>query len=595
MALTAAEQAELAALSQDPEIQAIAAPIQQPQQTAPIPAGLTPEEAQELAALQNDPEIQAFTTAQPAQLEQPQQPQPRPVEAAVTGFGQAATLGFLPQIQAAVGQVLPDPSAGVDEELAAQGFTIEQDPETYTQARDAFIRRNQKLAEENLAASAAGQVGGAVASGIATGGLGIAAKGATLAQRAATAAKTGGLLGFLENPGDTEGEVNPLQIRGRLGNAATGAITGAVAQGALEGVGAVGKALKELPDTVKNFAELKAVKSSGAMLKDFRKLFDTGRANKAGRLLLDRNLVQAGDDVERIAKKVSILKNETGQQLGDIYSKVNDELLDRKIIDKMSRRQVARMQDSSLDMERVAEDLRRSIGKSLKGKAGMKAVLSRVDDELTTLASNGNNLNASEVHKLRQSFDDLINFDKVSRDTPLLQQQFIKIRTDLNKRIQKRLDFFDDVFGSQKAKELRKLNSEFSTLAEIDKVAADRIARENANQAFGLSEKIAGGASLAAGTAVGGLPGGIVLAGVGAFGAKALRKYGTAATASMGNKLAKTLANNPSRLGEQGLKLIEAARLSPQQYMVTLQELLIDPEFKESVNKANSDRRRGLK
>jgi hypothetical protein len=63
----------------------------------------------------------------------------------------------------------------------------------------------------------------------------------------------------------------------------------------------------------------------------------------------------------------------------------------------------------------------------------------------------------------------------------------------------------------------------------------------------------------------------------------------------MGNKLAKTLANNPSRLGEQGLKLIEAARLSPQQYMVTLQELLIDPEFKESVNKANSDRRRGLK
>jgi hypothetical protein len=253
------------------------------------------------------------------------------------------------------------------------------------------------------------------------------------------------------------------------------------------------------------------------------------------------------------------------------------------------------MQDTSLNMEIVAEDIRRSIGKALQGKPGAKAVLSRVGDELDTLATNGTNLNVKEVHQIRRGFDDLINFDKVSRDTPLLQQQFIKIRTELNKRIQKRLGFFDDVFGSQKAKKLRQLNDEFSTLAEIDKISADRIARDNANQAFGLSEKLAGGATLITGTAVGGLPGGVALGLAGSFGAKALRTYGNAATASLGNKLARTLANNPSRLGNEGLKLIEAARQSPQQYMVILQELLVDPDFKKSADRAAQDRRRGLK
>lgn len=560
MALTPEEQQELELLQQD-----IAVESENPQVD-----GLTPDEQNELQLLQQDIKQQEGGVAETA-------------EAAIEGFGQGATLGFLPQIQAAVAQIVPDPTKTIDEQLEAQGFNIQEDKDSFVAARDAFIERSQKLEEQSPIASTIGKVGGAIATGIAAGGAGIVTKGVSAVRKVVQAAKTGGILGFLENPGDTKGVVDPLQIRDRIENSVKGAALGFGLGTSIQAVGAVGKALKAAPGVIKNFAELKALKASGAMLKDFVRIMGRKQANKTGKFLLDKRIVAAGDDFERIGKKVAALKKETGAKLGDIYEKITDDLLDRRVLEKMTTKQLQAMSDTSLDMVRLSNELRAGLAKSLKGKAGSESVIKRLETELKTLATNGNNLNVQEVHKIRQSFDELINFDRLVADQPLLQKQFIKIRNVLNDKIQGRLKFFDNVFGSKKASSLLKANDDFSKLAEIDTIVIKRIARDNSNAAFGLRERISAGAGAIIGTTIAGPVGGVIGGLAGGFTTRALRKFGTSVVADVGNKVAKIMLKDPLRMGKFGQVLADAAAQSPRAYVIAIESFLNDPQFKQAV------------
>lgn len=646
-------------------------------------------------------------------ISQPAQQSSSPIEAGLQAFGQSASLGYLPQLQALASKGIAaiTPQSEVDKQLQAQGFQIQENTPSYQQEKERFVEQGQRMAQENPIASAVGNVAGALTGGAAMGGLGAVAKTASAGQRLYSGIKAGGLVGLLENPGDTEGITDPLQIQERLTNAVKGAALGGAVQGGLEAVGSVAKTLKELPDTVKRFSELKAVKASGAMLKDFRRLMGKDKAEKLGRFMLDNKLVQGADTFESIAKKVGALKEETGAKLGDIYSKYNDELLNNfmgsksaqsdsfKIIGKTqtgisrsvynylkknindsdisldvfttkggssyikirdhtyrkgqdswtirisdhenqfgtmkhgqphvnlvlgnyktvdavrlnakaaaddvlsriasenplalkketgakprdiySKKIADDMIKTQLNAVKIANDLRDEMFKELKGVSGSKAVLSRIDDELSTIAENGDNLNIKQVHEIRKNLDNLINFDKVTKDQPLLQKQLIKIRNRLNDKINERLAFFDRTFGTAKAAELKKLNQEFSMLADAEKIAVDRIARDNANQAFGLSEKIGIGSGLATGAMLGGPVGSIALGAAGAFTSKALRKYGDSSAAVLGDKVARFLAKKPIGLGSYSQKLIEAARQSPKQFISTIMLLRGEPEFKK--------------
>lgn len=175
---------------------------------------------------------------------QPQGPETNGGQAFIEHFGNAAAFGYLPQLQAAAGGLVKDPG-GVDEKLRAQGFKIDQPEDTYLSRRDASVDRMRKESDEHPWLSGAGTVGGVLASGIALGGAAaprvVAAEGAGLGARAAAAgarvyqaAKTGAAMGFLANPGDTKGEISPVQLDERLGNAKTGAIAGGAIQGLVE-------------------------------------------------------------------------------------------------------------------------------------------------------------------------------------------------------------------------------------------------------------------------------------------------------------------------------------------------------------------------
>lgn len=172
-------------------------------------------------------------------------------EAFIQKFGQAGTLGYLPELQSKAAQYLPNPTAGIDTSLKEAGFNVKEAPQadTYESRLAENRRRDAALGAEHPYASGAGTVAGVVASAPAYGaalnaipgmGGGIAAKGFLegAKQGAIAGAKGGAIIGAVSNPNEAP-EESGLNIVGRAKNAAMGAGIG----GALGGVagGLIGK------------------------------------------------------------------------------------------------------------------------------------------------------------------------------------------------------------------------------------------------------------------------------------------------------------------------------------------------------------------
>lgn len=162
-------------------------------------------------------------------------------EAALSGFGQSASMGYLPQLQAATETGIVDPltkllgkvgigPGAVNEQLKASGATLPDSP-SYVEARDRALQQQEQLRKAHPVATAAGSVGGTIATtpimgaGLKALGIGGNALKATVA--------AGALQGGLYNPGDVAGEISPLQVSER----AKGAAIGAAIPIAMKGIG----------------------------------------------------------------------------------------------------------------------------------------------------------------------------------------------------------------------------------------------------------------------------------------------------------------------------------------------------------------------
>lgn len=123
-----------------------------------------------------------------------------------------AALGYLPQIQGAIS--------------AATGGN-------YLQSRDEALRDLIQGRQEHPMSSTVGQLAGAGASALVPGM--VLGKAYTAGGRIAQGAGVGALYGAASNPGDTIGQLNPIQAEDRLKNAAVGAGIGGAISGAIEG------------------------------------------------------------------------------------------------------------------------------------------------------------------------------------------------------------------------------------------------------------------------------------------------------------------------------------------------------------------------
>lgn len=233
------------------------------------------------------------------------------IEAALEGFGEGATLGYLNNLQA----LAEKPVTAIGNLIT--GNDVEADD--YVTARDSYNRRQAELQKENPGSFAAGQVAGTIASSIP---VAKAAQGATVAARALQGAGAGAIYGAAQNTSEQEGEVGNLDLMERGINSFAGGLMGAGSSLGVDalakGAGAAGKGLNAARNKAGNYfkkgAEDLIENATGATRKQAEN-YKEG----TGRFLLDNKLAGFGDTAEDIAEK-------TGRAIKSAEDKIDSSL-----------------------------------------------------------------------------------------------------------------------------------------------------------------------------------------------------------------------------------------------------------------------------
>jgi len=529
------------------------------------------------------------------------EPESRKGEAALQAFGNQAAMGYLPQLQAAA-EGVTDPIFNAfksdEEKKIDQEFNVQE--ESYTDRRDRNINRAKSLEDQHPAVSTAASVAGGIVGTAALGaGMGSAAsklatrfpskfasafskleslqQAKSVKDKLALAASAGAATGAIRNPGDTEGEVSPLQLEDRAKNLATDATIGVAFQGGMSGLGKVGSRIKGATQELSNYASDKALKSSGAMLKDFRKAFGNNKVKELGQSAIDEGIVSIGDDIADIAKKAEVVKGEIGDKISAIYSSADDVL--------------NKTQAPGLDFEVIANDFGKDLSKKYAGKAGSGSIVNKVNDVLEEIKSN-KNVGLKQAQEIRGSIDELINYSKANNEMSAIQTELRGLRNNIQDKIKERLGDIDKLNKTNLVDDFLRENKRYSNVAELSKMAKDKVARETSNASFGMRERLSTVSGTAAGAGIGAMLAGPIGAAAGgyaggklaAISTKAARQYGTPFVAISANKVARALERNPKLLGRFSNTLIEASEVSPAKFVAQVNSLLSEPDFKRQLN-----------
>jgi polyhydroxyalkanoate synthesis regulator phasin len=466
-------------------------------------------------------------------------------QAALEGFGNAATLGYLPQLQA-----MAEPAMNRVLDAVTGNRVAEGDKSTYIQRRDANLTRQEQQKAEHPYAAGAGALAGTAASVLGTAGLGAVAKGASATQRLAAARNAGLALGAAQNPGDVKGEINPLQIGDRTQNAVVGGLLGMggqmVAEGAGMAAGAVSKAAKDK-------AAKKATRALGrptpTQAREMSRVRKDASGNELpsqdvelGRILLDEGAVPWLGTHGRIAGRVEKIKDKAGEQIGNLVDSAGD----AKRVDG------AGVGLKMLDEQEVAR---------LRKAPGMKHFASQIDEVANDLAEQGM-LSVKEAHQLRRDIDRSIRFNKPAQDRLGTQLALTKSRNALNESMNEAINAIP---GAGKDK-LLAANRRYSNLSRAEDLAERGVAQDQANRAVSLTDTIVGAAGIANGSL--GLAGGLAAVN------KASRTFGNSIQArtydAVGNALSRIprfsqmAEKNPAGFAAAVERIADRIRPAPQ-------------------------------
>lgn len=464
-------------------------------------------------------------------------------ESALQGLGQAGSFGYLPQLQAAA-EPITDKIFGL-----LSGKSVDDD-RNYVQRRDANIREDLRKQQQAPLSYGAGQLAGSLATPVPGSGL---IKGAGIGAKLGKAALGGAISGAAYNPGDVEGEISGLQLGDRFEQGIKGGALGAAAQGL--GMG-VQKGLDKWATKgagLEKASNMSAVVQAGAQKGDIKKLMNKNQIDRVGKFLKDEGLVGAGKTYEDVYQGTGKILKEEGPKIGQIYSKVQAKIDDPKFLSTLNDNQIERLNKTNLSATQIASELSSKFTNELKGKAGGKTALSRINTELETLAELGDNPNIIELMETRKSYDDLINYDRSVQDMPLAQKYLKKTRDAIQQKIDDRINSLDNVVGGNDLGALKKANARYAGAATANNIAKQKVAGEESKMLLGLPE-------LMVGTSVAGIDGarqlmGGDVGGLAESGAKGLlagallkgaRRYGPGLTTTGLGLASKAVQNDPT-------------------------------------------------
>ena len=491
----------------------------------------------------------------------------RSSEAAIEGAGQAMTLGYLNNLQAATEPL----TFYALNKLTGKDIK----PDDYISARDSYIARRKDLQEKNPKSYYGGMAGGAVLSSALIPG-GAAAEGASAAARIANAAKTGLTIGAASNPGDKEGEISDLQLNERLKNGLMGAILSTAIQSGAEGASALSQKTR---DILKSLAEEKAVKAAGAMKRDMTALSEKGKVSELGRTLLDEGIVTPLATSKDVLSRSSAKANEA---MGSVAKNIEkaDELLGRSegfnlensTPDQINTFLHGQIKTSDIK-NRVIADIRRQFPGVPEDE--LAPALLKVE---TWFGNRPEVMNAKELQELKVGLNNFLKKSDFYRDMPGISKEgLLAVRRGAKEAIEQKADAAAQIIGDP-AGEIKAQNKLLGQLLEAQDLASDKVARDAANRSISLTDTIAGAGGAGAGTMIAGGPGAIA-AGLGSMALnKGVRKYGDSLAATGADAVAKILTSASP-------KLSQLAENNPKAFYMIVQDVMMDPSFQKSQNK----------
>ncbi len=430
---------------------------------------------------------------------------PSALESGLRGAAQGASLGFA------------DEATGGLEALwdAAKG-----DPKTfgelYKQHRDESRANYQAAEQANPKTFMAGQLGGGAAT-LLVPGLG-AAEGAGLGATLGKAALQGGLTGL--------GSSEATNAGGLAKDTAVGAGIG----GALGGVGyGLGKGLSALQSG--DAAENLAARAIGAERGTIKSL-GADDVKEAGRYALDNGLLKGFPSTEEMASRNDALQSAAGKSMGDVYKTIDD------------------AGASTFNPLNVATKVEDKIGDFWRSPIN-RGETNQLENTLESILMRGDqNIPLQEAQTLKQELGKVANWknnlnisdkERMARDAYGVVSGAIDDATEQGAKTVGK-DGLTDALSS--AKEL------FGNSKTAETLLTNKLAREQGNKIFGLTDTIAGAGGFAGG--------GPVTAAATIAGKKALERYGTQAGALALNNISELLQKVPQAFGKYARVLTNA-------------------------------------
>lgn len=502
------------------------------------------------------------------------------IQAALQGFGNNASFGYMPHLQAAAER----PAAWLVEKLAStdlgsklldvpKGAEIE--PDDYLKARDGFIKRQEQLKEENPISYATGSVAGIGANMAATAPLN-ALRAASVGGRIALGAGMGAGFGAIQNPGDVEGEIDPIQLKDRGLNAGIGAAAGGGLSALAEGASV---AAKRGSDYFKRLANEKAVKAAGAMKTDFNNM-PADKVQAMGQDLFDEGIITPLARPKEIAERIN---NKQTTLLNDLENQISQ--ADGMGIQTVGDHPQLNMENATPDQIRESLNAQSSAGKLM---ASAKELMKRKfgtapESELAPgfakiqqwLEGRPEDMTASQLQEMKVSMNKFLDSRDFEKEMAGMSKEGLKsLRSAVRQAIEDKANDVAAYLGSAGGA-LRETNRKLGSMIGAEKLAENAMARDSANRTIGLTDTIAGSGGLAAGAAM--AKDAVTTGGLGvamAAGNKLLRSYGDPLAATGMKALSNQLLKVP--------KFAAMAQNNPGAFQAMVSNLSNSPNFKKA-------------
>lgn len=410
--------------------------------------------------------------------------------------------------------------------LSENGPTLDWEVlrDAYRQARDKERGGLRADAKYNPGVSTTADVAGMVASPINK-----IASGMSLA-------KGGAALGGINALGSSEAE----DLSGMAKDTATGAAVGGLVGKGVEKATPIAQAgLDKLGTGARDLAERLGVRALGGERGSIKKIgFDKAKA--AAGQALDEGVISPFASTDDLIARNEALKSKGGEMMGQAYQAIDD------------------AGASTFNPLDVASKMDEELGGFWRSPLN-KAEANQFDNTIESILARGDgNIPLREAQLLKEELGRAANWKNALQVSP--KEQMARDAYKLvNQSIDDAVESGATAVNSAGLKETLARGKElFGNAATAEKFLENKLAREQGNKIFGLTDTIAGAGAL-------GTNAGAPAAGALVLGKKALEKYG-AQTGAVGlNKVSELLKRSP--------KMAELAQKSPKVFNAILQKM----------------------